>query len=304
VICERAPARRFGVGLVIAATLRWASAAAIVLGAHGGVAWLALRETPAQPMASEAPPAVMIELASIALAPEAPPQDVAPGPQAAEAQPESEPEPQPEPEPVPEPEPEPQPVAQPEPEPVVQPEPPPPEVKPAEIKPPELPKQEKAEAVLAPPPPPAKKKPPRKKKPKVQQAERRKPIDPDRQSQRQTSAPPAAKAERADRLVAPSAGASQASSVSPSTWKGALSAHLNRYKRFPSDAAGAGTASVAFTISRSGQVLSARLVRSSGDAALDREAVALPRRASPVPPPPAGFGGSTVTLSVPIRFNS
>ena len=243
----------------------------------------------------------MIELASVALAPEAPPRDVAPGPQAAETQPEPAPEPeaQPEPDPVPEP----QPVAQPEPEPVLQPEPPPPEAKPAEIKPPELPKQEKAEAVLAPPPPPAKPKPHKKKKPK-QHAERKKPIDPDRQPQRHNSAPPASKAKQADRLAAPSAGASHAPSVSPATWKGALSAHLNRYKRFPSDAARSGTAGVAFTIARSGQVLSARLVRSSGDAALDREAVALPRRASPVPAPPAGFGGTTITLSVPIRFNS
>jgi len=299
-ICEKAPARRFGAGLAVLATLRWASAAAIVLGAHGGVAWLALHAAPAPAMQSDAPPAVMIELASVALAPEAPPQDVAPGPQAAEAQTESEPESetQPEPEPVPEP----QPVAQPEPEPVVQPEPPP-EVKPAEVKPPELPKQEKAEAVLAPPPPPIKPKQHKKKKPK-QHAERKKPIDPDRRAQRRTSAPPAAKARQADRLAAPSAGASHAPSVSPATWKGALSAHLNRYKRFPSDAARAGTASIAFTIGRSGQVLSARLVRSSGDAALDREAVALPRRASPVPPPPAGFGGTTITLSVPIRFNS
>jgi protein TonB len=291
-----APARRFSAGIAIFAMLRWGSAAAIVLGAHGGVAWLALREAPAQTMQSDAPPAVMIELASVALAPEAPQQEVAPGPQAAEAQPETEPEPQAEPIP------EPQPVARPEPEPIAQPEPPPPEVKPAEIRPPELPQQEKAEAVLAPPPPPAKPKQ-HKKKPKVKQAERKKPIDPDRQAQRRTSAPPAAKAERAERLAAPSAGTAQAPSVSPASWKGALGAHLNRYKRFPSDANGAGTASVAFTIARSGQVLSARLVRSSGDAALDREAVALPRRASPVPAPPDGFGGATVTLSVPIRFN-
>lgn len=294
----KAPARRLGAGIATLAMLRWAAAAVVMLGAHGGIAWLALRDAPARAMQSDAPPAVMIELASVALAPEAPPQDVAPGPQAAEAQPEATPEP----EPAPEPDPVPEPVAQPEPEPIAQPDPPP-ETKPAEIKPPELPRQDKAEAVLAPPPPPAKPKQHKKKKPK-QQAERKKPLDPAKPEQRHTSAPPAAKAERAERLAAPSAGASQAPSVSPATWKGALSAHLNRYKRFPSDAAGAGTAGVAFTITRSGQVLSARLVRSSGDAALDREAVALPRRASPVPAPPAGFGAATITLSVPIRFNS
>jgi periplasmic protein TonB len=65
--------------------------------------------------------------------------------------------------------------------------------------------------------------------------------------------------------------------------------HLNRYKRYPSGAASTGTASVAFTIPWSGQVLSVRMIGSSGNPALDAEAVSLPRRASPVPAPPAGF---------------
>jgi protein TonB len=72
--------------------------------------------------------------------------------------------------------------------------------------------------------------------------------------------------------------------------------HLNRYKRYPSGAAGTGTASVAFTIARSGQVLSARLIGSSGNPALDAEAVSLPRHASPVPAPPPDFGGGVLAL--------
>jgi protein TonB len=79
-------------------------------------------------------------------------------------------------------------------------------------------------------------------------------------------------------------------------------AHLNHYKRYPPGASSTGTASIAFTIARSGQVLSARLIGSSGDPALDAEAVSLPRRASPVPAPPADFGGSVLTLTVPIHF--
>ncbi|WP_245315030.1 energy transducer TonB [Labrys sp. WJW] len=59
-----------------------------------------------------------------------------------------------------------------------------------------------------------------------------------------------------------------------------------------------------FTITRSGQVTSARLAASSGDAVGDTEAVALVRRASPVPAPPPGlFGSGPLTLSQPIRFN-
>lgn len=79
-------------------------------------------------------------------------------------------------------------------------------------------------------------------------------------------------------------------------------ARLDHYKRFPSGAASTGTVTVAFTTDRSGRVLSSRLVRGSGNAALDGEAVSLPRRASPVPAPPPNSDGS-VTLAVPIRFN-
>ena len=79
-------------------------------------------------------------------------------------------------------------------------------------------------------------------------------------------------------------------------------AHLNRFKRFPSGAS-PGTVQVAFSIDRGGRVLSARLVRGSGDAALDEEAVAMIRRANPVPPPPDGLGGGAISLTVPVKFS-
>jgi protein TonB len=68
--------------------------------------------------------------------------------------------------------------------------------------------------------------------------------------------------------------------MSVATWRGSVMAHLDRHKRYPGG--GGGTSSVAFTIDRSGRVLSARLIQSSGSAILDEEAVALARRASPV----------------------
>jgi protein TonB len=87
------------------------------------------------------------------------------------------------------------------------------------------------------------------------------------------------------------------------SWKGDLMAELNRHKRYPSGSSASGTALVAFSINRSGAVTSARLARSSGDNALDQEAVSLPRRASPLPKPPAGIGGGgSIALTVPIRF--
>ena len=125
----------------------------------------------------------------------------------------------------------------------------------------------------------------------------------DRLEADRTRAPAGSAAPTAHAAASPSSssGASLASTLA--TWKGELVAHINRFKRFPPNAASSGTASVAFAINRAGAVLSARLISSSGDRALDEEAVALLHRASPTPPPPAQMGGSVISLTVPIRFD-
>lgn len=267
------------------AVLRWALAVVVVAGLHGTAGWFIATWQRAEAAMGTPPAAVMIELAPLAVAPEAPPEPVV------EKPPEPEPplrEPVVEPPPV-----EPPPVV--EPQPVAQPEP--------EIKIPELPTLPDATAVLAPPPPAPKPRPKvveRKPPPRKQVVERRKPINRDKPPAERTSAP-TAQAQAAPTAAAPSQGADSAPSVSPASWRGTMLAHLNRYKRFPSGAS-PGTVQVAFSIDRSGRVLSARLVSGSGDAVLDEEAVAMVRRASPVPAPPAGLGGSTVMLAVPVRF--
>jgi protein TonB len=307
---ERGPVRR----QAALAGLRWGMAAILVAAIHFTGAWAALnwREVEATPDAP--PPAVMIDLAPLAVAPPAPPQEVAPGPQMTEAQPATTPGTPTPVEETPDLTP-PTPVATPE-SPKADPAPAepqqsaqeskpdiPPPPQPQDVKVPDLPKEDNAEATLSQPPPPspepkAHKEPP----PKAHEAERKKPINPDKPRHRQTTAPPSSIAARSDTAAAPSPGSGASPSVSPVTWKSELMAHLNRYKRYPSGAASTGTASVAFTIARSGQVLSAHLIGSSGNPALDAEAVSLPRRASPVPPPPSEFGGSVLTLTVPIHF--
>jgi protein TonB len=246
--------------------LRWTVAGLAVVGLHAGGVWLALNWPKPAEAAGEPPAAIMMELTPLAVSPEAPQQDVAPGPEMVEAEDQPEPE---------------KPIDE-----KVKPEPTPqPPVK-TEIKPPELPDVKTAEVVLPPKVEPPKPKPkPKKKKQKAAP---------------RTTAPPRLQIQRADRAAAPAEG--QSSSMSAATWRGALMAHLNRHKRFPPGATGAGVATVAFTIDRSGRVLSSRLVRSSGDAALDAETVSLPRRASPVPAPPPNVGGGSITLAVPIRF--
>jgi protein TonB len=279
------------------ALLRWVMAALVVVSAHGSLAWFALSWRPNEAAAGAPEPAVMIELAAVSVAPEALPTELPPAPQPAETEPEPTP-PEPEPEPVKEPEP-PPPEPIPEPEPVQQPEP--------EIKLPELPQLPDPAAVLAPPPPPQIEKPkvverkPTPPKPKPKVVERRKPIERQKPRAEQATAPPPSPAPAAAPSSAP-IGTTATSSVSTASWRGMLIAHLNRYKRFPPGAR-TGTAQVAFSIDRGGRVLSARLTGSSGDPALDDEAVSMVRRASPVPAPPAGIGGGAIALAVPVRFN-
>ena len=81
-----------------------------------------------------------------------------------------------------------------------------------------------------------------------------------------------------------------------------VAAHLARHKQFPEEARRRrhqGSASVAFNIDGVGRVTEVRLVSSAGSPALDREAQAMVRRASPFPPPP---GGQPQTFSVPVSF--
>jgi protein TonB len=73
-----------------------------------------------------------------------------------------------------------------------------------------------------------------------------------------------------------------------SNYPGIVFAHLSRYKRNFNDAPPGAIATVAFVLSGSGSVASVRVSRSSGSAALDQEALATVRRASPFPAPPPG----------------
>jgi protein TonB len=85
-----------------------------------------------------------------------------------------------------------------------------------------------------------------------------------------------------------------------------LFSHLRRFSRVPPEARQkgiSGTATVTFTVDAGGRVLSASLSASAGAPILDREALAIVRRASPFPPMPQGLGQSRMTVRAPIRFD-
>jgi protein TonB len=247
----------------------WTVAAMAAVAGHAAVAAMALGWTPGENAPPAAPPVLMISLAPIA-APQVPPQEVAPGPQATNSIPEQD---------------------QQQPEKVVE----------SESDVPKLPEKKKEVAMLPPPMPEP--------KPDVKPVVREKPVEAKKDEKKKerrvasrAAAPTTFEAPRADQANAPAAGAARVSPAALASWKGDLMAHLNRYKRYPSGSSSNGTTLVAFSINRSGAVTSARLARSSGDRALDEEAMSLPRRASPLPRPPEGVGGGAIALTVPIHF--
>lgn len=86
-------------------------------------------------------------------------------------------------------------------------------------------------------------------------------------------------------------------------YKGKVIAKLRRAKQAPRDG-GAGTATVEFTVQRDGTVSGIRLVRSAGNAALDEAAVAMVRRASPMPAFPDDIRQASLSFRVPVEFKN
>lgn len=114
-------------------------------------------------------------------------------------------------------------------------------------------------------------------------------------------APPAADSGSSD-----SAGSSPDAKKKEARYYSLLMAHLNRKKRYPSDAKKArqqGIVTVRFTVERSGRVSDASIKRSSGHDLLDSETLALMQRVSPLPPIPREMDRETITISLPIDYS-
>jgi len=87
------------------------------------------------------------------------------------------------------------------------------------------------------------------------------------------------------------------------SWHQAVVARLARFQRYPAQAKGAtGVANLSFSIDRQGHVLNSQIIKSSGSAVLDAEALSLMTRAAPLPPPPAAVPDTDLTFVLPIRF--
>ncbi len=249
----------------------WGSAAAVILAAHVAIGLFILFKREPEPVGISTPDAIMVDLMPIAAAPaEEKIETPQPGEQKPQPKPEEDMTPLPE-------------LQRLEPAPILQ--------------APELPQVPKSEVTLAAPTKPEEPKPiankplPKKavpekaivKKPEVKAAAR-----PERPARAQQSA---------ERARAPAA-----ASPNSANWKSELYARLKQFQHYPEAARSrgeTGTASISFTIDRSGRVVAAHLVASSGSSILDQEALATVHRASPMPAPP---NGASVTVSVPMRY--
>lgn len=299
-------------GRVIGEWLLWTTAGLTVLAAHAGAVALMLREPPIE-LADGAPPAaIMIELAPepeavITEETEVSSETVdAEEIQTASNEPLPEPMEEPPVQPLPEPPP-PEPVVEEEVvEEIVEPPPVEPEPLPEpveEIDPIDEMVMAQLENVEVPIPmvrPPVPEPPTEKKqeaKPKKVVKKQQPP--PASQAARQAKADVTQSNRNAAQAVSSGAGRS----VTPAKWQSRLMSHLERRKKYPSEARSnreEGTVYVRFRIDDSGNVLSVSLSRSSGYPSLDNAVLAMVQNASPVPAPPAGVNK---TITAPVRFN-
>jgi periplasmic protein TonB len=111
------------------------------------------------------------------------------------------------------------------------------------------------------------------------------------------------KRQEAHAVAAPAEATRRASVAASNAYNSLVVGHLQRFKRAIGPI-GQGEAFVRFVLDRNGRVLSSAISKSSGNAALDREALALVSRANPFPafPPEKAAQKDTDSFNAPIRF--
>jgi protein TonB len=241
----------------------WGLAAAIVCAAHVALTAGYLLLPQPEPEGSTLSPAVIMDLAPAPVSPSSQ-QDLAPGPEMVEAQPTPKP---------------------------------PPQVEPDVVDP--IEKLNADSDVMLPEPKPKAVEQKAEEVPDTQQTTLTPPVQQDTPAP-QTTAAPRSEQNTASIPAAPNPGSTDGRSVA--TWRNLIVARLQSVKRYPHGAEGNGTVMITFTLDRDGRVISRNVVRSSGSAAFDEEALAMVMRATPFPPVPAAISGPSVKLPVPIRF--
>jgi TonB family protein len=118
-----------------------------------------------------------------------------------------------------------------------------------------------------------------------------------------TATPSSESIPQGDRSVAPAQGTGESARRMRATWQKELVAHLDKHKRYPAERSQkSAEIVVSFALDRMGHVLSASIVKGSGDTAFDQAALAMVRRSDPVPPPPPLVADEGLSFTLPVIF--
>jgi TonB family protein len=89
------------------------------------------------------------------------------------------------------------------------------------------------------------------------------------------------------------------------TWQKAVSLQFARHLRYPATrTARKMEVLVTFEIDRLGNLLSSSVAKSSGDPSFDEAALAMLKRADPLPPPPPAIADKDLTITLPVEFKA
>jgi protein TonB len=134
-----------------------------------------------------------------------------------------------------------------------------------------------------------------------------KPPQPVQRVERKPAPPPRPAAAQPQRHSAPVAAAPiPGNRAAVASWRELVVLQLQRAKRYPSGAQSRheeGVVTVGVSLNRNGGVVGRHVVRGSGYAELDREALDMIQRAQPFPPVPPEIPGQRVDLTVPAVFS-
>jgi len=107
------------------------------------------------------------------------------------------------------------------------------------------------------------------------------------------------------RSMAPALGIGDSLRKERMNWQKELSLQFKKHLRYPpTRTARRMEVLVTFEIDRLGRLLSSQVAKSSGDASFDGAALAMLKRAAPLPPPPPAVADEGLSFTIPVEFKA
>ncbi len=113
------------------------------------------------------------------------------------------------------------------------------------------------------------------------------------------------KARESEQTKAPNPGIGKDKLKLTADWGRKISAYFELHKRYPENhKSKIATVKVGLVLNRRGNVVSANVVKSSGDVAFDDAAISMIHRSDPVPPPPAELTDDQFAFNLDVNFTT